>query len=48
MEIMYHKRAEKNKNRIIIPKSYIEKYGRNFYMIIRDGEIVLKSIKGGN
>lgn len=45
MEITYNKRAEKCKNRVIIPKWYIEKYGRDFYMIIKDGEIILKSIK---
>ena len=42
----FHKRAEKNKNRVIIPKWYIEKYGRDFYMTIKEnGEIILKSVK---
>ena len=45
MEITFHKRAEKNKNRIIIPKNYILKFGRDFYMTIKDnGEIILKPI----
>lgn len=38
----FHKRAEKNKNRIIIPKWYIDQFGRDFYMTIKDnGEIIL-------
>lgn len=46
MEITYQKRAEKNKNRIIIPKIYIDNYGRDFYMTIKStGEIILKPIK---
>lgn len=44
MEKRYYKRAEKNKNRIIIPKRFIEKFGRDFYMIIKNNEIILKSI----
>ena len=45
MNILIHKRAEKNKNRIIIPKAYIKEYGRDFYMTIKDnGEIILKPI----
>lgn len=43
MEMTYCKRAEKNKNRIIIPKWIIEKYGRDFYMTTKEnGEIILK------
>lgn len=46
MEITYHKRAEKNKNRIIIPKFYIDNFGRDFYMTIKsNGDIILKPIK---
>ena len=46
MEIVLNKRAEKYKNRIILPKFYIEKFGRDFYMIIKsNGEIILKPIK---
>lgn len=41
----YCKRAEKNKNRIIIPKTYIDRYGRDFYMTIKnDGTIILEPI----
>lgn len=44
--LTYMKRAEKEKNRIIIPKFVIEKFGRDFYMeIFRDGSIKLTPIK---
>ena len=44
MSIMIHKRAEKNKNRVIIPKWFITRYGRDFYMTIENDTIILKSI----
>lgn len=44
MDRTYCKRVEKNKNRIIIPKWFVEKYGRDFYMIIKNNEITLKPI----
>lgn len=42
MELLYRfmKRAEKAKNRIIIPKFIIDKYGRNFYLEIYDDETI--------
>lgn len=40
------KRAEIQKNRIIIPKTIITKYGREFYMeLYSDGTIKLIPIK---
>lgn len=48
MNKIYCKTAENNKNRIIIPKWYIEKFGRHFYMIVKEnGEIILKPINKG-
>lgn len=42
----YMKRADKEKNRIIIPKFIVNKYGRDFYMTIyEDGTIKLEPIK---
>lgn len=35
------KRAEKAKNRIIIPKFIIDKYGREFYLEVFDNGIML-------
>lgn len=34
----YHKRADVDKNRIIIPKFIIDKYGREFYLEIDDDD----------
>ncbi len=45
------KKAEKAKNRIIIPKFIIEKYGREFYLEIYEDEtikLVPKNKKKGN
>ena len=36
----FMKRAEKVKNRIIIPKFLIEKYGRDFYLEIYEDETI--------
>lgn len=49
MEILrFMKRAEKDKNRIIIPKFIIDKYGRDFYLeIYPDGTMKLIPIKKG-
>lgn len=42
MKVLFRfmKRAEKIKNRIIIPKFLIEKYGRDFYLEIYDDETI--------
>ena len=40
-----YKKAEKSKNKIVIPKKFIEKWGNEFYMEIYDNKIVLKPIK---
>lgn len=46
----FMKRAEKAKNRIIIPKFIIDKYGRDFYLeIYENGTMLLTPInKKGN
>lgn len=45
--LTFMKRAEQDKNRIIIPKFIIDKFGRDFYMEvnIEDGSIKLTPIK---
>jgi hypothetical protein len=42
MKLLYKimKRAEKSKNRIIIPKFLIDKYGRDFYLEIYDDDTI--------
>ena len=45
MLVKYMKHADKIKNRIIIPKFIIDKYGRDFYLdVLEDGTIKLVPI----
>ncbi len=46
-KLIYQKNADKEMNRIIIPKFFIDKYGRQFYMEIYDGYIKLIPVKKG-
>ena len=42
------KRADKNLNRIVIPKFIIDKFGRDFYLeVLEDGSMKLTRIKKG-
>lgn len=43
--LIYQKNADIEKNRVIIPKRFIEKYGRQFYMEVYEDKIILKPIK---
>jgi len=47
--LKFMKRAEKDKNRIIIPKFIIDKFGRDFYLEVnlKDGSMKLTPIKKG-
>jgi len=36
----FYKKADKEKNRIIIPKFIIEKYGKEFYLEFYDDETI--------
>ena len=47
MEILrFMKRADKERNRIIIPKFIIDKYGRDFYLeVYQDGTMKLIPVK---
>lgn len=46
-KLIYKKNADKIMNRVIIPKFFIDKYGREFFMEIYNDKIVLKPIKKG-
>lgn len=46
-KLIYKKNADIEKNRVIIPKTFIDKFGRQFYMEIYDDKIILKPIKEG-
>lgn len=45
-ELIYQKKADKLRNRIIIPQQFINKHGNQFYMEVYQDKIVLKPIKG--
>lgn len=47
--LRFMKRVEKDKNRIIIPKFIVDKFGRDFYLEVnpQDGSMKLKPIKKG-
>lgn len=43
-DIIFQKNADKKRNRIIIPKFFIDKHGREFYMQVFDDYIKLVPI----
>lgn len=43
--LIYQKNADKEKNRVILPKAFVNKYGRYFYMEVYKNKIVLKPMK---
>lgn len=43
--LIFQKNADIEKNRVIIPKAFIEKNGRNFSMEVYEDKIILKPIK---
>lgn len=45
--LIYQKTADIVKNRVIIPKKFIERHGRQFYMEVFEDKIVLKPIMKG-
>lgn len=46
-KLIYQKNADKEMNRVIIPKFFIDKFGRQFYMEIYKDHIKLIPIKKG-
>jgi len=44
-KLIFQKTADKEKNRIIIPKFFIDKHGRQLYMEIYEDKIILKPIR---
>lgn len=43
--LIFQKNADVEKNRVIIPKAFVEKNGRNFSMEVYEDKIILKPIK---
>lgn len=46
--LIFQKNVDKSLNKMIIPKFFIERHGREFYMEIYEDKIVLKPIKKGD
>lgn len=46
--LIYQKNADIEKNRVIIPKHFIDEHGRQFRMEIYEDKIILKPIKKGD
>lgn len=42
---LYQKNADKTMNRVIIPKFFIDKYGRSFYMEVYKDKIIIKPLE---
>ena len=46
--LIYQKNADIKMNRIILPKPFVEKHGRSYYMEVYEDKIILKPIKKGD
>ena len=44
-KLVYQKNADKVLNRVIIPKPFIDKHGRSFYMEVHEDKIVLRPVR---
>lgn len=43
--LIYQKNADKDKNRIIIPQAFINKFGNQYYMEVYEDKIIIKPVK---
>lgn len=46
-KLVFQKNADKEKNRVILPKAFVDKWGREFYMEVYEDKIILIPIKKG-
>ena len=44
-ELILQKNAERSMNKIVVPKSFITKWGNRFYMEVYKDKIILKPMK---
>lgn len=44
-KLVFQKNLDKTKNRVVIPKFFVEKHGYRYYMEIYDDKIILKPVK---
>lgn len=45
--LIFQKNVDKTLNKMVIPKFFVDKFGRSFYMEIYEDKIILKPIKKG-
>ena len=45
--LIYQKTADPQRNRVIIPKTFIDRYGKEFSMEVYVDKIILRPIKKG-
>ena len=43
--LIYQKNADKVMNRIIIPKVFIDKFGRNFYLEMYEDKLIIRPVR---
>ena len=43
--LIYQKNADKVMNRVMIPKKFIDKWGREFYMEVFNDKIILRPVR---
>ena len=43
--LIYQKNADKVMNRVMIPKKFIDKWGRQFYMEVFNDKIILRPVR---
>ena len=42
--LVYQKKAEKEKNKVVIPKFFVNKWGYDYYMYVYNDKIILEPI----
>lgn len=47
-KLIFQKNVDKTLNKMVIPKFFVEKHGRQYYMEIYEDKIVLKPMKKGD
>ena len=45
--LIFQKNVDKSVNKMIIPKFFVDKYGRSFYMEVYEDKLVIRPMKEG-
>ncbi len=46
-KLIFQKNVDKTLNKMVIPKFFVDKYGRSFYMEVYEDKLIIKPIKKG-